>query len=261
MFFRNMASSSRHFFQNRRVSDPTQKMARAAKLAPQQQFHSTSSPSAATAATPGQLPDDCAAHQHQPPDSSLGGSVPPLGLHSRIDQPQQEFWRGTSVQDHAPDIVKFTHLAGIGRPSDWLENQRGSPMNFSRFWKKSLFSVWGSQKPEMAKLKLLVHSGSRVLSIYKKLDLKVCQLIIFRHFAAQKSNVQNTTVFNVFQLQSTPVHEPLENWLQSAFWCVLAAGFSSPVKLVFFGRSSPTEVKAPVVDGWACCDCKPGHQN
>ena len=84
----------------------------------------------------------------------------------------------------------------------------------------------------MDKLELLVHSGSRVLSIYKKLDLKVTQLPIFRHFAAHRSNAQNTTVFNVFQPQSTRVHEPPENCLQSAFWCILAAGFSPPVKLV-----------------------------
>ena len=60
------------------------------KQAPEQQPHNTSSPSAATAATPGQPPDDSAAHQHQPPDSSLGGAVPQLGFHSRIDQPQQQ---------------------------------------------------------------------------------------------------------------------------------------------------------------------------
>ena len=60
----------------------------------------------------------------------------------------------------------------------------------------------------MAKLKLLVHSGSRVLGIYKKSDLKVPRLPIFGNFAAQGSNVQNTTVFNVFQTQSTRVHEP-----------------------------------------------------
>ena len=84
----------------------------------------------------------------------------------------------------------------------------------------------------MAKLKLLVHSGSKVLSIYKKSDLKVLQLPIFRHFAARSSDAQNTPVFNVFRPQSTRVHEPLENWLQSAFWCILAAVFSLPVKLI-----------------------------
>ena len=122
-------------------------------------------------------------------------------------------------------------------------------MIFSRFWKKSLFSVRGPQKPEIAKLKLLVHSGSKVLSIYKKSDLKVLQLPIFRHFAARSSDAQNTSVFNVFRPQSTRVHEPLENWLKSAFWCILAAVFSPPVKLVFFGPSNLIKVETPVVDG------------
>ena len=65
-------------------------MARVAKQAPQQHSHSRSSPSAATAAIPGQLSDDRAAHQHQSPDSSFGLAVPQLGLHSpeiaRIDR-------------------------------------------------------------------------------------------------------------------------------------------------------------------------------
>ena len=62
--------------------------------------------------------------------------------------------------------------------------------------------------------------------------------------------MQNTSVFNVFYPPSIGVHEPLQNGLELAFWCILAAGFSHLAKSTFFRvhrRARERDMPIPVV--------------